>query len=71
MIKYTPCLDCQRRTPHCHGSCQDYKEWTELEKAQKQALWRDKLPDEYLRTSYVNYKHKAEGHKAIRMYIHK
>lgn len=22
-----PCYKCQKRTPECHGSCDDYKQW--------------------------------------------
>ena len=24
-----PCKDCKRRTPTCHGECEDYKKWNE------------------------------------------
>lgn len=22
-----PCYKCKKRTPECHGSCEDYKQW--------------------------------------------
>ena len=27
MVTVCPCKDCERRTPDCHGKCNDYLEW--------------------------------------------
>lgn len=64
-------MDCFNRTIHCHSSCPTYLEWAEEVKAEKKALHDATLADEFLRTNYVDYMHKAAPHKAIRMYIHK
>ena len=29
-FKKQPCYKCERRVPGCHGSCEDYKLWTQV-----------------------------------------
>lgn len=72
MSKSNPCKpDCPLRNAFCYPKCKDYLDWKAEDEAEKKALRNAALADEFLRTNYVNYMHKAEPHKSIRMYIHK
>ena len=53
----TPCKDCPKRKPYCHGKCDDYKKWREdlgkrkasippnheLSRSMKRHIWRKML----------------------------
>lgn len=34
----SPCKDCQDRHTACHGHCEKYKDWKDLDQAQKKHL---------------------------------
>jgi hypothetical protein len=71
MKKPNPCIDCPKRSPFCHADCSPYLEWAAEKRAENKAIRDASLADTFLRTNYVNYMRRAEGQRAIRMYIHK
>ena len=40
-----PCKDCDNRTAHCHGSCEDYKEWSRGDHDFKEMVKKKRLYD--------------------------
>ena len=43
--KNVPCYGCERRSPQCHGSCEDYKAYAQ-ERADRAEIIRKKRADE-------------------------
>jgi hypothetical protein len=72
MRNSNPCKpDCPLRNAFCHSECKDYLDWAAENEVKKKATRDAKAPDSVRLESLIAYKHKAEPHKAIRMYIHK
>ena len=50
-----PCVDCQDRTPGCHGSCERYKSWlgpiVEARENRKSIMAKNKLTADFLKRS--------------------
>ena len=52
-----PCKDCTERHATCHGSCEEYKEWYEWQKTQKQNYQESSdRPWSYARNKAANKK---------------
>lgn len=40
-MKTKPCYNCEKRHPHCHSSCKDYKDLKEDNEAKRAYLHQD------------------------------
>lgn len=52
----SPCLDCEKRTVGCHGSCDEYKEYSKQNKEQNEL----KRADYIKRTEAVAFEQDAK-----------
>lgn len=43
MRNYCPCKDCDKRQIGCHSTCKDYKEYCDLNKAEREKAYKERL----------------------------
>lgn len=52
MDNKTPCYGCERRTPLCHGSCEEYKAYAQA-RADRSRIIRSKRSEESMVTGVL------------------
>ena len=63
------CYQCQERTPYCHSSCQDYREWKEKHDAKQEEIRAKKRREEEVTAVIVAAKLKTIKRRGERRII--
>ena len=54
MSEKTPCYGCERRTPLCHGSCEDYKRFSQEREKELEAIRKKRNEEDMVISFFVN-----------------